>query len=192
MVMENLKILEIMRKRRSVREFTEQPVEDRELEIMLESARIAPSSTNSQPWRFIVVRDKSVIAEISHAIPLGIAINRFLKKAPCIIVCCGERTSISHLPAKNIYPVDLLTIDVSIAIEHIVLTATELGIGTCWIGWYSEKKLKKILDIPKMWKVISLLAVGYPKEPLELHEHKRKELSKIAFVENLKRNWTDR
>ena len=186
--MENF--IELALKRRSVRNFSDKQVGNLELTTILEAARIAPSSSNSQPWRFVAVRDTETIKKLALAQPLGLkTINHWLPDAPCIIVCCGELNPLRRAIAKRAVPADLLSMDIAIAVDHITLAAAEIGLGTCWIGWLSEKRVKKILGIPIGWRVLAMLAVGYPAEPLETREPNRKKLSEIAFREKQDKPW---
>ncbi|HHS50763.1 MAG TPA: nitroreductase [candidate division Zixibacteria bacterium] len=188
--MTNLRINIISRKRRSVRKFSDRPLDDADLSVILEAGRLAPSSTNSQPWRFVVVRDEAQIGAISGSAPAWIAFNKpWMSKAPCLIVLCAEPPLTRKLTGA-LLPVDLPTIDVAIAGEHIVLAAAELGLGTCWVGWFDEDKIRAILDFPRSWRVISILAVGWPDEPLEDREPKRKKLSEVAFDGSADNPWT--
>lgn len=183
-------IMEIIKKRRSVRKYSPRQVTDSEIEAILEAARLAPSSNNTQCWRFVVVRDSETIEKLSKCGPfISKPVIGFIAKAPCVIVCCAEPQAIYHKATKKAIPADLAVMDVTIATEHIVLAAAEIGLGTCWIGWVSEKKAAKLLDLPKKWKVIAMLAVGWPANPLELREPKRKGIGEIAFRENPRTPW---
>jgi len=157
--------MDAIRRRRSIRAYKDQPIEEEKLQLLLEAARLAPSSSNSQPWHFIVVRRKDLIESLSQSVLIGTRlVNRWMTSAPCVIVACGRINPVIHWGAKAL-GIDLLKVDVAIALEHIVLTAADLDLGTCWIGWFSEKKVKKLLDIPLNLKVIAILTVGYPKNP---------------------------
>ncbi len=181
-IMEDSNLMKIIKSRRSVRRFTKQPVTDDELGILLEAARLAPSSGNTQPWRFVVVREAEMVEKLAKATPIGgSAVNRWLEKAPCIIVCCGKPGPVYHGASKAVLPADLMTMDIAIATEHIVLAAAEMELGTCWVGWLSEKKVKKLLGLPRSWKVVAMLAVGWPEKPLKDHEPNRKKIAEIAF-----------
>ncbi len=158
-------VMAAIRRRRSIRAYKDQPIEDEKIELLLEAARLAPSSSNSQPWHFIVVRKKELIESLSRCVLIGTTfVNRWMTSAPCVIVACGKRNPVIAWGAKTL-GIDLLHVDVAIAVEHIVLTASELDLGTCWIGWFSDKKVKKLLGIPQNLKVIALLTVGYPGNP---------------------------
>ena len=188
--MNGMDFLSILRRRRSVREFADRPVGDDDLDFLLEAARIAPSSNNTQPWRFVVVRDPEAILRLSGAAPVGVAFNRrWMSKAPCLIVGCAEPAVVYHRAIRPFLSIDLAEIDVTIATEHIVLAAAERGLGTCWIGWFDEGKIRKILGLPRRWRVIAMLAVGWPKDPLEEREPKRKAIGEIAFLETPDAPW---
>jgi nitroreductase len=148
-----MKVFEAIRTRKSVRSFLDKPVEDEKLLAVLEAGRIAPSAGNRQEWRFIVVRDNKLRAR------LGEAANgqSFVGEAPVVIVACAESDGHVMSCGQPSYP-----IDVAIALDHISLAAVELGLGTCWIGAFNEKKVKEILGVPDEIRVVELMPLGYP------------------------------
>jgi nitroreductase len=157
-------LLDIIDRRRSIRAFDSRPVEPEDLERILEAARLAPSSNNTQPWRFVVVRDPQTRRDLALAQPLGTPSPiKFAAEAPVIIACCTKPHALLH-KAVRVFGKDFCEIDAAIAVEHMVLAATALDIGTCWLGWFSEPKVKKILKIPGNVKVVALLPLGYPQE----------------------------
>ncbi|MEW6592647.1 MAG: nitroreductase family protein [Candidatus Hadarchaeota archaeon] len=168
-------VFEAILKRRSVRTYVQKPVPKRKLEKVLEAARLAPSAVNYQPWRFIVVTDQSKKEKISE----GQRWAGFLKDAPVVIVGCGDREA---SPKWHV-------IDVAIAMQNIVMAATAEGLGTCWIGSFDEKAVKRLLKIPAHMKVVALLTLGYPREKLDIKRqmihlmHRRKELGQIVDYE---------
>jgi len=178
------KVLNIIKERFSVRNYEDRLVEDEKLNLILESARLAPSASNSQPWHFYVVKNKEKIKALSEKMPLGshLVINSFMAQAPVVIVATAGpidllRKILSYIINKKWYFLDL-----GIALEHMVLTAWELGIGSCWIGWFDEKKIKTLLDIPENQEVIAMLTLGYPKEerlPFPKHRKKLEEIVKV-------------
>jgi len=105
-----------------------------------------------------------------------------VEQAPLVIVGCSQLDIVANRIGGRITGIEYYQIDLGIAMEHIVLKATELGLGTCWIGWFDERRLKKILKIPKRIKVSALLAVGYPKDDSS-RKRKRKSIEKIVFSE---------
>jgi len=156
----------VIKSRESVRDYSLKKVEDEKINYVIECARFAPSWTNKQCWQFIVVKDKKIINDLSKAS----IINRWLKNVPVIIVACGDPKQSGV--RNDIY---YFIVDVSIALEHIVLAATDKGLGTCWIGGFSEKKVKELLEIPENIRVVALTALGYPAK-------KRSFIGKIAKV----------
>jgi nitroreductase len=176
-----MSVLDIIKKRQSVRKYLDKPVEDDKLEMILEAARLAPSSSNSQPWHFIAVKDKGLKTKLMHAVPLGVvAINKFIDEAPVVIVGCvtpGFFQKVSSLFGRENH-----IVDISIAMEHMVLAAEELGLGTCWIGWFDEGKVKKLLNVPRAAKVVAMITLGYPAEGGG-HATTRKALDEIYSVD---------
>ncbi len=139
--------------RYSCRNYQDRPVEEEKLARILEAARLAPSASNRQEWRFIVVTDAAVrakLVDMAHK-------QKFVGQAPVVIVACAVTDG--HLMAcgQSCYP-----IDVAIALEHIALAATALGLGTCWIGAFDEEPVKKLLGIPAEVRVVELMPLGYP------------------------------
>ncbi len=159
--METSYIFAVIRYRRSVREYDPRPIEHWKLRAILEAARLAPSSTNSQPWRIVVVTDAGLRNEIARATPAGINRHPWMQNAPAILVLCAIKSGaqkFAQLIGKNYHLVDM-----GIAGEHMVLVAAELGLGSCWVGWIDKKRVKAILNIPLNWEVVCLIPVGYPK-----------------------------
>jgi len=175
--------MEVIRKRRSVRAYLDMPVEDEKIKEIVEAARLAPSTCNLQCWRFVVVKDRTVRDELIEKGFGGLIVpNKWIRTAPVIIAVCAEPSLVVHRLGGRIQGVDYHLLDVGIATEHLVLRATELGLGTCWIGWFNERRVKKILKIPKGVKVVALLSLGYPDgEPGEPRE--RLPLGAILFYD---------
>ena len=148
-----MEFLELVKSRHSVRGYSERPVEEKKLRHVLECARLSPSARNSQVWRFVVVKDEEVKKKITAAMPF---FNSFASKAPVIIVACAEGKSSSH-NGQEYY-----LVDVAIALEHLVLAASEKGLGTCWMAAFDEEKVKEALSIPKEVRVVAITPLGYP------------------------------
>ncbi len=167
-------VFEVIQKRRSVRSYELTPVPNEKLDKILEAARLAPSAMNLQPWHFIVVREASKRDNLAK--PLY---GKFLKEAPVIIVGCGN---------EKISP-KWFTIDVTIAMQNMVIVATGEGLGTCWVGSFNEREIKNLLNIPEEFRVVALLALGYPREKLDVQGRllhlirRRKKLEDIVSYE---------
>ncbi len=166
-------IFEVIKKRRSIRSYSSREIEEEKLREILEAARLAPSASNRQEWRFIIVKDK----EKRKALCVAAKNQVFVEEAPLVIVCCAQTDNYRMSCGQLSYP-----IDVAIAIEHISLTAVSLGLGSCWVGAFYEDEVKKILKIPSEVRVVELLTVGYPKEE-NYFPHNRLALKEIVFKE---------
>jgi len=177
-----MKFDQILRSRRSTRSFDSRPVTGKDVISMVEAARLAPSACNSQTWRFITVTRPETIRKICHDAMRPVIPNKWLEQAPLLFVGCSQLDVIANRIGSGVTGIEYYQIDLGIAMEHMVLKATELGLGTCWIGWFDESTLKKILKIPNRIKVSALLAVGYPKDESS-RKRKRKPLEKIVFSE---------
>ncbi len=158
-------MLETIRKRYSCRAYQDRPIEQEKLDQIFEAARLAPSAKNTQDCRFVVVTDKEKKRQVAESTNRPDVFGR----AAAIIVACSNSDDIMKC-GQPIGP-----IDVAIALDHISLQATELGLGTCWIGSFDPEKVRAILSIPDDIAVIELMTVGYPadgrrdtmREPIE-------------------------
>jgi nitroreductase len=177
-----MKFDQILHNRKSTRSFHSRPVNEKDITAIIESARLAPSACNSQTWRFVTVTRREVIQNICQEAMRPVVPNKWLEQAPLIIVGCSQLDVIANRIGGMITGIEYYQIDLGIAMEHMVLKATELGLGTCWIGWFNENRLKEILGIPKRIKVSALLAVGHPKDDSS-GKRKRKPIEKIVFSE---------
>jgi len=174
-----MNFLELVKKRRSIRNYSSKPVPRDAIDRCLEAARVAPSACNSQPWSFIVLDDedfKNRVVEVAFSAPYSL--NSFAKKAPVLIVVVTERSRYITKLAGYFRGMQYSLVDIGIACEHLVLQAEEEGIGTCWLGWFNEKAVKKILRIPKRKKVDIIISMGYA-ESRERIEKEKKSLDKI-------------
>ncbi|MDY0281508.1 MAG: nitroreductase family protein [Salinivirgaceae bacterium] len=156
-------MLEIIKKRQSDRAYETTPVESEKIERILEAARLAPSACNAQPWKFIVVDNpeiKNQIADATSAKLLGM--NHWTKQAPIHIVIVEESANLSSNVGSIIKRRHFPIMDIGIAASYIGLQAATEGLGTCVIGWFDEKKVKKILDIPRGKRPQLIITLGYP------------------------------
>lgn len=165
-------IFEAIKTRYSVRVYLEKGVEQEKIDRLMESARLAPSASNRQEWRFVVVRDAETRKKLSEAAND----QRFVTQAPVVIVCCAE--SDEHVMACGH---KCFLIDVAIAIDHITLAAVALGLGTCWVGAFDQGKVKEILNVPKDIVVVELLTLGYPDD--SWREKRRLSIEEIVKYE---------
>ncbi len=180
-----MNVFEAIEWRRSIRKFSRQKIEADKILKILEAARLAPSSSNRQAWHFVVIDDKEIINKIPDRVPAGTrGIIKWIKDAPLVIVGCYQK-ALTHYIAQ-IFKHENHLIDISIAMTHMVMAATELGIGTCFVGWFNEPYIKKLLDIPRRYRIAVLLALGYPAEPSNkrgiggINARPRKKLKEIV------------
>lgn len=160
-------VFEVIEARRSIRKYRPEPIPDDKMGMILDAARLAPSAANRQPWRFVLVQNadrKKVLARAAND-------QTFLSDAAVIVVAVGDPEVSARWHEK----------DTMIALEHIVLAATALGYGTCWIGAFDEDAVKRLLKIPPRMKIVALLPIGLPDE--KPASRPRKENSEIFFRE---------
>jgi nitroreductase len=167
-------VIDAIATRKSVRAYSTRPIDDEKLTVVLNAARLAPSASNRQEWRFVIVRDLKTRKKIAEAADE----QTFVEEAPVIIVACADTDGHVMMCGQLCY-----TIDVAIALDHIMLAAVELELGTCWIGAFDEKKVKEILGIPEKIRVVSVMPIGYPVDP-SIVEKKRLALNAIVKYEH--------
>lgn len=172
-----MKFLELVNKRQSDRKYAPKPVAREHILKCLEAARLAPSACNSQPWKFIVVDDRAKLAEMSEA-AIGLGMNKFTVQVPVLVAVVQENMNLSAKAGSIVKSKDYSMMDLGIAVEHFCLQAAELGLGTCIMGWFDEKKVKKLLGVPRSRRVQLLIALGHPDAPTR--EKIRKPLEAIA------------
>jgi nitroreductase len=154
--------LDLIISRQSDRKYSEKPVEKEKLDRIIEAGRMAPSACNAQPWKFIVVNDPGLVMKIADAASAKlIGMNSFVAQAPVILVIVREKPNMSSKVGATIKNKDYSLIDIGIATENICLQAKADGIGSCIIGWFDEKQLRKLLDIPKSKRVELIITLGY-------------------------------
>jgi len=164
-------VAQAIRSRYSCRNYSDKPLEQDKLRAVLEAARLAPSAKNLQDWRFVVVTDGQTKKKLAAA-----ANNQtFLEAAGAIIVACTVSDHVMRC-GQAVGP-----IDVAIALEHMCLQATELGLATCWIGSFYPDKIKQIVGIPENVMIVELLALGYPADTPR--QPRREPMERIASFE---------
>ena len=167
-----MELMEAIKKRESVRSYENRPVPEEKLLKVLEAARLAPSASNRQRWKFIVVRD----AERRHQLSRATGGQRHVAQAPVVIAAVStmpEYVMRCEVPA---YPVDL-----AIAVDHMTLAAVDEGLGTCWVGAFSQDEARAVLGVPDDCKVVVLLPLGFPQQ--DRREKTRKSLDEIVCYE---------
>jgi len=172
-------LLALINCRQSVRAYTDKPVEKEKLMRCLEAARLAPSACNAQPWKFIVVDDfalKNAIADATSSKVLGI--NHFTKQAPLLMVIIREKANFNSTVGQVLKNKEYPLIDVGIAAIQFCLQATAEGLGTCIMGWFNEKEVKRLLNVPRNKRVELIITVGYAATD-EIRQKIRKETDKI-------------
>ncbi len=175
-----MQFLELVAARRSVRRYLDRPVEREKVERCLEAARLAPSASNSQPWWFVVVDDPAQRRAVAQATFDRLAsFNRFSLQAPVLVAMVTEQPKLITQIGGAIKNRPYALIDIGIAAAHFCLQAAELGLGTCMMGWFDEKKVKGLLGIPAGKRVDLVIAVGYPAEEAA-GPKRRKSLAEIS------------
>jgi nitroreductase len=175
-----MEFLALAEQRFSVRKYKTQPVEKEKIMRCLEAAWLAPSACNSQPWTFIVVDEPELKDKVAReTYSKLVSFNKFVQKAPVIIVIVIEKPKLitqvgAHLKNKE-YPL----IDIGIAAEHFCLQAASEGLGTCMLGWFNQKPIQQLLNIPKNKTIGLLISMGYP-DYEKIPARKRKEKSEIT------------
>lgn len=165
---------ELVKARKSVREYLSKEVEEEKLNYILECARLAPSAVNFQPWYFIVVKSPDAKDKLQQCY------NReWFKTAPIYILACGDSSQSwqRKMDGKN-----YLDVDVAIAVEHICLAATEQGLGSCWVCNFDINLCKKLFELPEHIKPIAFIPIGYATKS-EIKEQPRKELEDIVIMQ---------
>ena len=161
-------IKELFEKRKSIRKFTGDPITENKLKLIMEAAQIAPSASNMQPYKFIVIGDDDIKKELRKKKAYT---QRFIEKAAVIFVALGDK--------KRDY---WYKVDIGIAVQHMALQATELGLGSCWIGAIDRDVVRELLKIPNDWAVVAFLAVGVPDQ--EPPARQRKPLDELFVKDN--------
>jgi nitroreductase len=191
--------------RRSIRKFKLDPIPDEHINALLEAARLAPSGSNAQPWRFKIVKDQNTKVKLAQT-----AYDQsFVAEAPVVLVCCADikgylggtvsgiqdlgrikavedrivKIILDRVGEMRSVPIEQvvsrIAFNVAIAIEHIVLRALDFGLGTCWVRLIDEKKIRHLFGWDENIHIVALLPVGYPDEfPLQ---RKRLKLEDILI-----------
>ena len=152
-----MEFFEVIKTRTSIRKYIDKPVEPEKLEQIMTAVRLAPSWRNCQCWKFVLVTDPKKKKELIRC--TSVFNQSWMGKEYAIIVACGNPAQSGFRNEQQYY-----LVDVAIAMEHLILAATSLGLGTCWIGGFEEDKVKRLLEIPENYRVVVLTTLGYPAE----------------------------
>lgn len=166
-----MNVTEALKTLRSIREYESKAVEPEKITKALEAARLAPSALNNQPWRYIVVQDQGTIEKINYAC------NQTWFVPAMIIGCVDPSQSYVREDGEGYWKMDL-----AVSMHNLMLSAWEMGLGTCWVTAFSEKEIIKLLGIPHYLRVLAMTPIGYPvkdKPPVS----KRKPLNDIVHYE---------
>ena len=185
-----MEVLEAIYNRRSIRHYKPDPINDDAIQTVLEAARWAPSWSNTQCWRFVVVRDSHIKAELADSLlniikkPDGIAYNpasNAVVQAPIVIVTCAElhKSGFKEEGVPETDKGDWFMFDVALATQNLVLAAHALGLGTVIVGAFDAIKVAEILEVPEGFRVVAMTPLGLPAR--EGKKPPRKELSEITF-----------
>jgi len=155
-------LLDLIISRQSDRKYSDKQIGQDKLDRIIEAGRMSPSACNAQPWKFVVVNDPALVLKIADAASAKLlGMNSFVAQAPVIIVIVREKPNMSSKVGATIKDKDYSLFDIGIATENICLQAKAEGIGSCIIGWFDEKMIRKLLDIPGSKRVELLITLGY-------------------------------
>lgn len=174
-----MSFLDLVARRQSERKYTSRPVERAVIDRCIEAARLAPSACNSQPWTFLVIDREPLRDRVAEAAFSGVySMNAFARKAPVLVAVIMEKSKYMARLGGQFRGVQYSLVDIGIACEHFALQAAEESLGTCWLGWFNERKVKETLGLPANTHVDILLSVGYP-DSENIRTKKRKPLEEI-------------
>lgn len=169
--------LQLAASRQSDRAYEHRPVEREKLERILQAACLAPSACNAQPWKFVVVDDPELARRVGKA-AAGLGMNQFAKEAPVHILIVEESMNLTSFLGAKIKDKYFPLIDIGIAAAHITLAAESEGLGSCILGWFDEKEIKKLVGIPANKRLLLDITIGYPVK--EKRKKSRKSQEKVV------------
>lgn len=164
--------IKLAQERSSIRKYSNKEVSCEVINQIIESARIAPSAVNFQPWKFLIIKgekSKQIVRESYK--------REWFATAPLYIIACGNHQEAWH---RSFDGKDHTDIDIAIAVEHICLSATSAGLGTCWVCNFDATKLKTDLSLPEDLEPIAIIPLGYPEGDGDVRPKKRKTTEEIV------------
>jgi nitroreductase len=179
--MEKTALMQIIGRRRSVRRFLDKPIEKEKILACLDAARLAPSAENLQPWRFVVMDEPVMKKAFCLEVFKGIySRTRFAERAGALILVLSKPDILANRLGKQLQGIPFHYLDIGISGQQLVLQAAELGLGTCWIGWFNVRRARRFFKIPRKYKIAGLIALGYA-EPPEPKPRPKKSLEEVAW-----------
>lgn len=169
---------DLINKRESCRNYLDKQVEKEKLVACIEACRIAPSACNEQPWKFIVVNNRELSLKVAKCLQ-DIVMNKFTDKCPAFIIVMEDKGDIKARVGGAIKNQDYASIDIGIATAQLCLAAVEQGLSTCIMGWFNEKKLKKLLGIEASRRIRLVISIGYSADK-KLRRKVRKSMEEIS------------
>ena len=175
----DMSFLDLANRRYSVRNYAKTPVPQDKLNRCIEAVRLAPSACNSQPWKFVIVDDSGLAGDLAKAAFEGILdFNHFAFRAPVLVLIVSERQKIFAKFTGVVKKKNFSQMDVGIAAEHFCLQAAEEGLGTCMLGWFNERRVKRMLSIPRLKRVELIISTGFSADE-EIPRKQRKSTDEI-------------
>ncbi len=169
-------VKEAIKRRRSIRKYKDTLVSDEIINELLEAARLAPSAYNAQPWKFMVITEREIFKKFREE---EVFTKEFIYSVPLMFVCLVVDDSYPSRSEDKFPLRDLALEDISIASQNIVLRATELGLGSCYVGVMSREKIRKVLSIPMRYIIPYVITFGYADE--EPGARTLKKMDEIRF-----------
>lgn len=169
-----MNVMEAIEKRRSIRAYQQAPVSREQLETFLEAMRLAPSWKDMQCWQVIVLSDREQIVKLGQLLHGNPRKEGVFQTVPYFIAVVADPAQSGDEEGKPYYMTDI-----GIALENGCLAATEMGLGTCWIGWFDEQPIKEFLSIPENLRLVALTPLGVPAQ--DPKPRPRKELADFVY-----------
>ena len=172
---------DLITRRQSVRAYADRPVEQEKLDQLIEAVRLAPSASNSQPWKLILVTEPALKDRVARATySTLVSFNKFVPQAPVLAVLVIEKPKVITQIGARLKDREFSLIDIGIAAAHFCLQATELGLGTCMLGWFDEATIQELLQIPKQKRIGLIITLGYAAADDPIREKIRKTTAKMS------------
>ena len=172
----------LINKRQSCRKYLDKPVEKEKLIKCIEAARVAPSACNSQPWHFVVVNNKELSSKVATCLQDKV-MNKFTSECQAFVIVVEESGNLTSRAGSLMKQQDYRSVDLGIATEHLCLAATQQDLGTCILGWFNEKELKRLLNINKLKRVRLVVAIGYSESDIVRKKIRKNVDEIVTYIE---------